>query len=838
MSIESWVTPGRHTRLVLDTPVPALDRPAWSVRRYAAQISRARTEHNDTARVSLQPGNAWTLAPVNGNSSGFLTSEWSPDVVTGADVELGPSWTTIDSYRSPADLSGMDADPSLIPSGSAAFIKRVVAGASWAGSLTADLTAQPQPTLAAAAVPMDRVLVGKVTYPANTGFLLKFTLKEGVNLPDTLCTFYFGGNNVTSPAGRVGGHFAVTLLGNGKAQLREWDGSEWRERSSFPWRLQAAGGNISHHFLVIWPYGRDTLVFRLVDVDADLETGGFTLGSLLATLTGHLSGKRQRDATFYRNQPAVTGYAGVKAVTGPGTIRLDVRRDLRAVFQITRLRPPEDGTLTDLPFRIPFPVPAGTSLVTTARTFRPDGTEITAQLYNAENDVALTETAANTFASVAGVQAYYAKFTLTADEDREQTPVLYAYEVDVAGSVQDRAPSSSYGGNIRSVSVTGPDLNPDQDSASVVIEDPLNALAVLRNRGRIPASLAVYADDASLTTVLFQGEVSKALALKRGVTGQTYPVPNWRQYDISLVGVWARMAEFVNLDLQYFFEDPDAPPQPDGTPTPWKITAIIAYLLLKAGFPANTLSIPDRNIRLWPTDPASSGDLVLQPTVSIAEMVQRLAQDYLGMVLTWDPNAGTRGMWRLLYQPVPPYNVLGAFLGKPAVSGRLAVHPNSYASGYAPVIGESYRTFIRAPEANFVMVVGMEPVIPSQIQATMYNPASFDFTGPTSDDSSPDYLGRFVPVIRVDPLITTKEGAAWVCRRIYDRVAHAEKWVEWHAPLLLVTDATDALQARARPLRIYDVVTVYGDTVLVRSVNPTYESDGLQMAEYQGLVLT
>lgn len=839
MSIESWVTPNRHSRLLLDTPVPALDRPSWSVRRYAAQMHRARTEAATTARVSLQPGDAWTLAPVNGNSSGFLTSEWSEDVVPDSDVELGANWSSIDSYVSPASLTGMGAGVNLIGSGSPVFTKRVPAGGDWNSSLLADVAALPQPTLASAVVPMDRVLVGKVTYPANCGWLLKFTLAETGNLPDTLATFYFGGNNVTKPANRTGGQFCLTLLGSGAAELREYNGSEWLTRHTFPWRLQAAGGNVSHHFIVIWPYSRDTIAFRLVDMDAYLGgAGGFTVGSLIASLVGHLAGNRLRDASFYRNRASLTGYAGVSAITGPGTIRLDVRRDLRAFFQVTRLRPPTNGTLTDLPFRIPFPVPAGTGLAVTARTFRPTDTNVTVQLYDAENDTALVNTGNNTFNSLAGVQAYYARFTLTADDDREQTPVLYAYEVDVAGSTQDRAPTSSYGGNIRSVSVTGADLTPEQDTASVVIEDPTNALTVLRTRGRIPASIGVYADNGSLTSILFQGEVARATALKRGITGNVYPSANWRQYDISLVGVWARLAEFLNLDLQYFHEDPNAPVQPDGSATPYKITDIIRILLNKAGFPNNTLDIPDLNIRLWPTDQASSGDLILQPTVSVAEMVVRLAQDYLGMVLLWDPNAGTRGMWRLLYQPVAPYNVLGAFLGKPAVSGRLAVHPNSYATGYAPVIGESYRSFIRAPEANFVMVVGLEPIIPSQLQATMYNPLSFDFTGATADASSPDYLGRFVPVIHVDPLLTTPEAAAWVCRRIYDRVAHAEKWVEWHAPLMLVTDGTDAYQARPRPLRVYDIVTVYGETVLVRSVNADYTSDGVQVANYEGLVLT
>lgn len=841
---DSWLTPNRHTRLVLDTPVPALDRPSWSVRRYAAQISRARTEANTTARVTLQPGNAWTLAPINGDSSGLLTHEQNGGIQGGiapigpGDVTLGPSWGAINTWNSPSSLSGMSASADLISAGMPAFTKRVASGTTWNSMLTADVAALAQPTLDSAHIPMDRMLSGKVTYPANCGFMLGFTLPEGVNTADTLLSFYFGGNNTVRPAGTVGGQFCLTIRGNGKAELREWNGANWARRMEFQWRLQRGGGNISHHFITIFPYGRNTIAFRLVDMGSVLGGGGFTTGGLIGSLVGHMSGEKLRDATFYRNNAVVSGYVGVNSATGPGTIRMDVRRDQRLLCQVFRLLVPASGTLTDLPFRIPFPVPAGTDLAVSARTFRPLDTNITVQLYSAADDVALTGVGNNRFNSFAGVQDYYARFTLTADADQTQTPVLFAYEVDVEGSTQDRAPVSSYGGNIRSVSVTGPDLSADQDSASVTIEDPTNALTALRTRGRIPASLGVYSDAGALTTILFQGEVAKALALKRGVTGNVYPSANWRQYDISLVGVWARLAEFVNLSLLEFHEDETAPVQPDGSATPWKITSIIRKLLYEAGFPADTLDIPDLNIRLWSTEQASSGDLTLQPTVSIAEAVQRFTRDYLGMALIWDPNAGARGMWRLISQPQAPYTPLAAFIGKPVVAGRLATHPNSYAAGYAPVIGESYRTYIRAPEANYVLVVGMEPMIPSQLQAAMYNPLSFDFTGPTADASSPDYLGRYVPIFHVDPLLTTPQAVAWVCRRIYDRACHAEKWVEFHAPLVLVTDGGDALQSRLRPLRIYDVVTVYGEPVLLRSVSAAYESDGLQMADYAGVVLT
>lgn len=829
------VTPNRKTRLILDVPSPALNRPSWSLQRAGGKLSRARTEAAVTEDVTLQPGNAWTLRPLSEDLSRILDTAHTGAVVTAADVNLGANWSAADTYRKPTELTGMDIAPSVILVGSSAFEKDVPAGASWNSSLTADVAALPQPTLPTADIPMDRVLSSKKIYPANCGFAVSFTTPGEFNAVDTLLSFYFGGRTETTPTGTRGGEFCLTLRGDGRALLKEYDGAAWVQRSEFPWAQGGKTGNLQMYVVQVFPYGRDSLAFRTVAMDGNIESGGFTGLGALTSIAGLslASQKPQRGAAYYRTSQFVTGYIPGRFVTGAGPIRLDVRRDLRTRLQLVRLKPPAEGTLVDLPFWIPYPIPAGSLLRVRLNGYLPEETEITTAMFAAGTDTPLTGSGANTFASLDNVQAYYLTFTLSADDAQEQTPVLYGYAVEVEGEAQDRSPVPTVSG-CHSVSITGPDLTPDQDSASCMIEDEKNALAVLRNRGAIPAHLVVHDEADTLLSVLFQGEVARATALRKGTPGRLYPSPDWNQFDITFTGVWAKLSRFINIDPMFFGVDEDAPEDPTwGGKPPKKITTIFREVLNKAGFPDDTLDLPDLPIRLWPNGQRSEEDFLLQPTVSIAEFVLKLARDYLGRALVWDPNAGTRGKWRLLANPAPPYNFLASFVGGPDTPGKLVHHPNSYGLTETFIRSRTFSTYVVPPECNYVLVIGAgmslpSDVGPSQLSAFMYNPVSFDFKGPTADASHPDYLGFFAPVLHVDPTLVTPEACAWVCRRIYDRSAHSEKMCSFESPLLLVTDPTDTHQVRPRPLRVKDAVYILGQPAIIQSVNPSYRSDRYQ----------
>jgi hypothetical protein len=243
---------------------------------------------------------------------------------------------------------------------------------------------------------------------------------------------------------------------------------------------------------------------------------------------------------------------------------------------------------------------------------------------------------------------------------------------------------------------------------------------------------------------------------------------------------------------------------------------------------------------------------VLLPGASFSDFILKLARDYLGSVFLWDPNAGSApGMWRLIPNPgLNPTNFLWSFLDSPG-SGLLATHPTSYAAQttfIAKMDGRStFSSYIAPPECNMIQVVGTGGPGPSGDGATqksvvLYNAKSFDFTGPTSDPTHPDYLGRFVPLIYVDSTLIDDASIAFAARRLYDQVAHAQKWLTWTSPMVFVSPAMtgDPLQTLLRPLRVNDPVYVLGVPCLIRSCNPDRQGGGTagsMLAHYEALAL-
>lgn len=158
-------------------------------------------------------------------------------------------------------------------------------------------------------------------------------------------------------------------------------------------------------------------------------------------------------------------------------------------------------------------------------------------------------------------------------------------------------------------------------------------------------------------------------------------------------------------------------------------------------------------------------------------------------------------------------------------------------------------TWTDAPEGNLVLVTGsgqLGSIGRDKVSAWAANPVSFDVRdlgladpqGP--DPDHPDYLGHMVPIYVLDPAIaggsdaeSNERAAKWVCRRVYDIACHGVRRMTFEAPLLLVTDPLDEFQSNPRPLRWYDPVYVDSTIFLVRSCNPTYVKDGVQMATYE-----
>lgn len=843
------VTGGRGTYVVLDVQRQALSRQRYTTSRMGSRISKAKAQNAGASTgVIRMPSGHWILQPVSqditrvisSGSSGFSTSP-----IGSADVNLAPGWATYDTFRKETDLLDMGFGSSIASTALPAHQKRVTAGATWNAKLTGDQTSFPRPVLDTEDIPMDRVIQGKVTYPANTPFAVNFSTPGNPAGMDGLLTFYFGGAAQTTE-GLIAGQFALAIRGNGTAQLWErytTGSSPWAKRMEFQYSANAQTGNLVLHTIQVVPYGRDHIAFFCGQADLLAATtptvGPAAVGQAL----------KRTGTAFYRSTRSVTGYTPTTSITGPGIIRMDARRDFRSAVTLIRMHYPGSGTLVDLPFRLPTIPPANTPL--TLQLFgvqEPNGSTVDGTIYRADTNQPLTTDADGNFLSEAGVGDYYLVLDFVADTPHEQTPVLYGYAVESAGQTEYLAGLNITPSIVRSCSITGPDIQPDQDSARVSLEDPLNALTILGSRSRIQSQIRTT-NTLGLDSVLFEGETAMAVRRIKGNTSAGYPAVGWSEWQVPLVGMWGRLADQLHIGPPIFYsEDPNADNDAlwGGKP-PWRVSDIIQDLLYRAGFPASQVNIDVNPIRLFGGDNGPAWEeMALQPGQAYAEMIRKLSLEYLGAFLVWDANAGASGQWRLIYNPTAPYTSLYSFVFSDGIpAGVMPMEDGAAGAWTAPVVKGSYRSHVEAPEGNIVMVVGAGGVLPSdggpqQMTGVVWNPRSFNLdpgTPTATDYYHEDYLGRMVPLLYADPTLKTQQAVNFVARRIYDFACHARKWAAFQAPLVLVTAARtgDTAQTRPRPLRIGDGVTVQGSNAVIRSVNADYRKDSVQLAEYEVL---
>lgn len=867
---DAVVTKDRLTTLEFE-PVTQylLSRPVWYLHRKAHEIGRADKEgRRRGVNTRLEPSvNAWRLVNTRDQPGLFNTAAFTSRVVPLSDLNVAGSVQAFNAFRRPDDLNGVSTDGSVV--GGVPLYRRTIPNNQWDADGQVMAPSPPSSADEPNYTSLLRLFNGKVTYPANACFTFGLGVGLGIGYPFNRSgfdetpgdhvRFYFGGPTDRVPATAFSGQFCLAVRAE-KYML-------WERTGEAAWALRlevankqpgVAYGTWLSSLWTVQPLGRNNLIIGHVNS----SDGLFGPQKLKNYSRGELN-----SGTCYRNNPGLTGFNTARFITGAGQTALDVRRDFRGTVLFAHNGHRVTGTVTDLPFIIPWPkIPAATILTLKLNAELLPGTEITVQLYDATDDTELTPTTDPISATqpqaeyelAANQGKLYVKFTLTGDGN--QTPLLNGFEVEVAGLRQTRVPTPVTGGVLRQVSITGPDYDPSHATASAQVSDltaQLNALLPVRNA--IHARIKTEYDSDGNTTVLHEGLLIDARAVKRGrsfrdglgadvTRPRAYPSANWRDYSLSFASMWARVQRQINLSVETFFEDPDADPNPDTNQRPpWKITAIIRYLLYsKLGVPDTQLDIPDIDLRLWPTE-GTTEDLILQPGVSLAEFLIKLARDYLGMVLLWDPNAGTaNGMWRLIANPQSPFTALATFVAEPTGSGKIVTHPNSYGATETFIIEGSYESWVVPPEANFIVVTSTGALLPSDggtnlTLARIYNKLSFDWdpASPTSDSTHPDYLGECVPLIVYNQELTTGAALAFYARRLYDRVAHAEKWFSFQAPALYIPDATDDdLAGRKRPLRINDVVTVLGSTALVRSATYHWTSDVSQKMTIEGRYLT
>lgn len=862
------VTPYRRTHVIFDPPETVLVEPPFGVSRMSSEIGRGiEMDNSPTANVHMLSTGAWVLKPIQQDHHQIHERTINANaVVPRAHYNILAVYKSVNIQRKYTDLTGMTYDAGVAATGDPFLEKRIPANTSWNQTAThaADVTSFGQPGLPSNNAPVDRVAVGNQVYRADQPFNLRWIVPgTNAHTPDTYHTFYFGGA-VPLSGGVSGGWFAICLRGDGMAYLyeRRVTGTAFTWHHVDTWRYaEVHRTSCNHHTMRVWPH-------RDINGGGYIEFKGNVVEHSKPTLSvvgKYINSGNAPTSHLYRikfTNPLR------REVTGAGNIRRDVRRDQKVVFQDQLIRFQPSGVLTDLGISFGHYAGRTTKIVLSWVADVPVGCSLSGRLYDTSTGNELNEIIALATDNSRTYQMAYGKFTCNAkfefesDSLQSMTPFLWKYSVTKDGVYEDADIGAWEGGVLQYLSISGAEGDLSHETASVEISDPANSMGLLSLRGMVGVQIETEYDagNSSLRSVLTRGYVtrtatrSRSTGVKQGLgTGghnKVYPHRFFSQRDLSIVGIWARLAETLFNGRIQLHVDPNAPIDPTfGIPPPYKVTDTVRAFLGYCGFAPSQIDVPDSAIRLWPT-PDNQDDLTVEPMTSVIEYVSRILKDYLGWYLVYDGNAG--GIIRARPPATAPYTNLAEFVSLYNTTTKLPHRPETY--GSTNWVGEGITTFIQkdsletwvlAPEANFVAVVGKGAELPGKegfyrINNWAANPLSYNFYSDingdailSADPSHPDYLGRFVPLIILDIQLGSQEAVDWTTRRYYDVTCHALKMASFTAPLILIVDPADTLQTSPRPLRYYDPVFIDGEQWLIRNVNPTWRHDSIQMAHYE-----
>lgn len=683
-------------------------------------------------------------------------------------------------------------------------------------------------------------------------------------------------------------------------------GYAWAYIDSFRY-CQPGDVGASYHTIVIHPYG----YLHTGAAGIEFRAGGNELGQVSSpATTTYLQGEDHIRSYTVTQQAIISalssysdgsvgwqqtvrwfspgGGAG-RAISQGGVIRIDMRRDLRVPIQIVKNTWKNPGVLEDQPIFIPFYPGSGQVLkvywqssvpgkIYNNPSFYPDsgtaGASITCQLYDAQTNRALPPAAVSGGLNWSGfrtgttTRAIYPIFTLNPTTDGTGAPVLFSYKIVSDGAAGLTAGPEWESGVLRTWRAEGPDSTPDHEAADIEFQDPSNAMSKLANRGSIRMRLETEYDPVNPVrrVTIFDGYVQRAEAIKWGFPATTgfngtrargYPSPNAKKFEVNCIGMWQRLYEVICPDRIFLCDDV--------TYSPRKVTDVVRLLLEYAGFSSDQIDVPDLLMKFFPIPGGDISGIVVDLFSNIGEAVVKFCRDWLGCFLVWDGNAGrdnstnanaantnNSGMWRVLNYPRPPFNPIYSFyLDAPALSGY-QIATGRYPPSSTFVQRGTFKTSVKAPEANVVQVVGVDPQAGKQYRACLVNTASYTFNSSRpADPTNPDYLGRVVPLTVIDPGLWGQAAVNWACARLYDLTAHAIKEASWTSPLqfvsdtLKVRDPNNSLFGKSisyqRPLRFGDVVSVLDQgvatTYLIRNCNPIMETkDHIQMAHYEAQI--
>lgn len=840
---ETASTPTRDSIPTFDVSDPSVIEPQWGGRRRGADVASASILAFPTVskfNVRFWASGAWTLEP-------YQTAITNVSERTGQASLVIPkaAFNVVDilvefaKWRLSTDLAGMPGSVAgVAATGDYQIRKNVPASGTFNEHIPLD-TPQPGDSFT---VPMDRVGQSKTPFPANQGFCVRWTI-PGISsaAPDYTWIFGFGQYN-------------VVFRGDGLSNL--W---EYCQDSSGTWVTRLRGvfrhcgpsqvSNTAHSMIIfphIGPNGEKIISFSGMQLD---------VAGYLAGFTSIKAGDVAPTEYVYVASPATRGTdrdaTSATQVTISEHIRFDIRRDLKLHLQFSTIGFPTTGSLSDEPWQIPSYFSNANPMEYDIEKQEPGSTSIVLNILDAATGAPFV---------VGTDNKPYVRFDFTGDGTN--TPILWGYGLARDAVIADSSPGSFTGGNLIHAAWNGAAADPSTVSGEITIRDEKNQLPLLAVRGWFPFDLpTTYTPvGGSPTTVhLFRGYAVRPQAIRRGrqkADGSgleegafglgavsQYPSPNWHDYNIPIVGAWARLHERINdHNFRLYAIDPSAPIDPDtGRRPPWKVTDVVRDMLNAAGYPAGMIGDFDSPIRLWYGTSGKVEEWKIAATVNFSEVIVKLLRNFLGAYLLFDENAGTHGKWTVLFPSDSTTPIVGSFVTQ-YPSGHKPPHlPQAYPANTWPVF-DAPQSYAVRPEFNIMVVHAPVSFLGNtfaRVTNSLINYKSFNVPGASSpgDPTSPDWIGYARPACVIDVSLAdptnyqqSQNAVDFTVRRLFDFACHGQLIQPILGPLAFILDS---VTGNYRPLRFQDPVNYNGVRYYVRSVSPDIGSDFHQMAHYE-----
>ena len=743
MSYES--TPGRVTQVRIDPPFSDAIQLPMAQERSCEEMVRGSASSADG--LWLRPHSGWQLSPYQRFPSNQQELTQLQSAIWSSNLLQCPSgWVQIPKFY-PVQETGVDYGSGVVTNGDLFWDKQVKAGDDWSSGtyqILSDGATFLGPLDSKTNAPLDRVGLGTATLAADQSFFLRFQLLGiRASSPDYVIGIGFGG-----PAGlTVGGvgQYYIGFGGDGRARLYEGNGADG-------WQLVTEFGYCNRHQTVS--------MMHMIHVSPSLATLDRSLaGSIVIECTSTSEGLPTHyhfaRGTVPRTDQRVVALAVPisNATYSPCPMRIDVRRDLRVQYQIASPVYPPSATLIDDPFSFPF-LPNSSVPLILAWFSNPFGaSQILGSLYDASSGSALVQSgSAGDFPQFTpNSQSRYlqAKFTFTGDGS--STPTLFDYRVQTDGIAE---PSIEAESDWQSQTVL---IEAISESADAGFDRAIIRLNDLEGNGsslqkyaghRLRLDVSTSETGLPITTNLFAGWIDEIESVIKGsVTGNAFPVARFAEYELSAIGMWSRLARAVSpIRFNYGLDFNSIDGQ--GKPQPYLVTDALTSLFSLAGFPASMVNLPSLSIRLHSA--SDTQGWILAPQASISEFISRLASEFFGGVILFDPNIGSDGQWRIVASS-PTTAPIATFVTAPA-SGKLVHRLEAYPFGTGFIRKGSLSIVTQPPAANMVVGYGLTGAIghhatPSLLKQSYVNIASFPFLGSNvAQPSSLDYLGYCQPL--------------------------------------------------------------------------------------------